>query len=459
MTGSAIDNLRARLGSRVTTPLDAGYDTERATFNATVQRRPAAIVRVHSDDEIAAAIGAAGELGLPIAVRGGGHNVAGHAVADGSLVVDLRDMRTVTVDPVRRIARVAGGAQWDDVDAPAWAHHLAVVGGTFGDTGVGGLTLGGGIGWLMGTQGLTCDNLVRAEVMTSSGERVVAGVDGDPELLWALRGGGGNFGVVTTFEFQLADPGQITGGSLVYPLRAAELVSRRVAEVAATAPDELSLFIVIRVHDDAIAPTPSEVSVGIAWTGHPGKLDAVLAPLRQGMPLASDSIGPMSYLDIQAMSGRIPFGLRHYWKGHFLRTLGEPSIAGIVEALDGPPGAMGAVLIESIRGVARREPEGGAAFGQRAANWNATALGIWADPAQDELQVAWARRLADRLRPDSLAGAGYANYAPVDETPERVQATFGPDRYHRLAAVKRRYDPDNRFRFNLNIPPGPAPAN
>ena len=196
MTNSAIEALRRTLGGRVWTPDDPGYDDERTTFNATVQRRPAVIVRAHSTDDVRAAVLAAGDLGLPIAVRGGGHNVAGHAVADRAVVVDLRDLRTVSVDRAGRTARVAGGAQWDDVDAAAWAHGLAVVGGTFGDTGVGGLTLGGGIGWLMGTQGLTCDNLIRAEVVTADGSLVVAGPDDDAELLWALRGGGGNFGVV-----------------------------------------------------------------------------------------------------------------------------------------------------------------------------------------------------------------------------------------------------------------------
>ncbi len=217
MDGFVIDRLRATLGDRLTTPDDPDYHDARQTFNATIQRRPAAIVRARSDDDVVTAVVAAGDLGLPIAVRGGGHSVAGHAMADGALVVDMRDLRAVRVDPATRIVRAQAGALWEDVDGAAWAHHLAVVGGTFGDTGVAGLALGGGIGWLSGLAGFTCDNLLRAELVTAAGERVVAGPDGDPDLLWALRGGGGNFGVVTSFEFRAIDPGPIVAGYIAVP--------------------------------------------------------------------------------------------------------------------------------------------------------------------------------------------------------------------------------------------------
>ena len=454
MATTAIDALRRTLGGRVWTPDDAGYDDERTTFNATVQRRPAIIVRAHSTDDVRAAVLAAGELGLPIAVRGGGHNVAGHAVADQAVVVDLRDLRTVSVDPVRRMARVAGGAQWDDVDAAAWAHGLAVVGGTFGDTGVGGLTLGGGIGWLMGTQGLTCDNLVRAEVVTGDGTLVVAGPDDDAELLWALRGGGGNFGVVTSFEFRLADPGPISGGYLRYPIGATERVLEQVAALGDSAPDPLAFFIMVGVHDESRAEAPSEARVGIGWTGDAAELDRIIRPLRENLPLVSDDVAPMTYPELQAMSGRLPFGLRHYWKGHFLRAMSDDVVSGIADSLAAPRGALGGILIEAIRGAARREPDGGAAFGQRAAAWNATGLAIWQDEADDAEEIAWARAVADRIAVGSLAGVGYANYAPADEPTERVQLAFGPQRFDRLVAVKRRHDPDNRFRFNLNVRPG-----
>ena len=458
MTAFAMEGLRGSLDGHLTLPHDADYDAERSTFNATIERRPAAIVRANSVADVIAAVRAAGDLDLPIAVRGGGHSVAGHAVADGALVVDLRDQRAVSVDPERRLVRVAGGAQWDDLDAAAWVHHLAVVGGTFGDTGVAGLTLGGGIGWLLGTRGLTCDNLVRAEVVTADGELVVAGPDGDPELLWALRGGGGNFGVVTSFEFRAADPGPIVGGYIRYPVDETERVLRTVAEMAESGPDGLELMVEIGAHDDARAEEPAKVKVGVAWTGGADEADRMLRPLRRVLPVIDDDVGPKSYLEIQAMSGRLPFGLRHYWKGHFLHVLDDAVITAVVDSLAAPQGARGGILLESIHGAAHLEPEGGAAFGQRLATWNASALAIWEDRADDERQIGWARAVTDRLGTRSYSGAGYANYSPADETAERVRLAFGPERFDHLVAVKRRYDPTNRFRHNLNIPPQPAGA-
>ncbi len=444
-----VDRLRDSLHERVTTPDHPDYDAARTTFNATVQRRPAVIVRVRDDDDVVAAVVAANDLGLPIAVRGGGHSVAGHAMADQALVVDLRDRREVTVDPSTGIVRASGGALWEDVDGAAWRHHLAVVGGTFGDTGVAGLTLGGGIGWLSGLQGFTCDDLVRAEVVTATGEKVVAGPDGDPDLLWALRGGGGNFGVVTALEFQAVDPGPILAGYVDYPMSAVKQVLRHLAELAATAPDALQMMVTVGPHAD----DTTSVRVGVCWPGQASMEPDALRHMRVAMPAISDTLGPMGYPDIQAMSGRVPFGLRHYWKGHFLRAMDEPVIGGVVESLAERPGGS-VILIEAIRGAAHVEPAGGASFGQRAANWNASALGIWDDQTLDDRNIAWARATAERLAIGSLTGAGYANYAPVDETIERVRLAFGTERFARLAAIKARYDPGNRFRFNLNIAPG-----
>jgi FAD/FMN-containing dehydrogenase len=380
-------------------------------------------------------------------------------VADGALVVDLRDQRSVSVDPVRRVARVEGGAQWVDLDMAAWEHGLAVVGGTFGDTGVAGLALGGGIGWLIGTQGLTCDNLIRAEIVTAGGERVVAGPDGDPELLWALRGGGGNFVVVTAFEFRLAPVGPLVGGSVHYPIGAVEGVLETVAEVMATAPDELEIMVDIGVRA-ANAPPDAEavVELGVAWQGLEADLETHLLPLRGRLPVLADTVGVMGYPGVQDIYGRLPFGLRHYWKGHFLRSLDDSVIGAVSDSIAAPRGARGVILLEAIHGAARHEPEGGAAFGQRGATWNGSAIGTWEDEADDAAHVAWARATADRLGVNSMSGAGYANYSPVDETDDRIRLAFGPERYSRLQAVKRRYDPENRFRFNQNVAPGPGGA-
>jgi len=450
-----------RIGGAVILPDHEGYDAARQTFNGTIDRRPAAIVTCRSTDDVVAAVEAARAGGLPIAVRGGGHGVAGHAMADGALVVDLREMRSVSVDSERRRARAGGGALWDDVDGATVPHGLATTGGTFGDTGIGGLTLTGGIGFLMGTAGLTCDNLVRAVVVTADGNVVVAGEDGDPELLWALRGGGGNFGVVTEFEFALHPLGPIHMGRFTTHLDHAEEALRITAEIARRASPELVLFVGGPTTEKPPLPdgTPSgpstHVRVAGVFQGSMAGAESELMPLRAATGIAG-GFAPMSYPEVQASSGILPFGLRHYWKGHFVRDLEPQAIDAVDKAMRDVPGGHSFMLLEAIGGQARHEPSGGASFGQREARWNASALGVWEDPADDADQIAWVRRTVDSLGPASLTGAGYGNYAPVDETDERVRASFGPERYARLARLKRRYDPDNVFRFNHNIAPADA---
>jgi FAD/FMN-containing dehydrogenase len=430
---------------------DSGWDAARQVFNGTIDRHPAAIVSCGEASEVVAAIRHARSVGLPIAIRGGGHSVAGHSSAEGAVVVSLDRMRGVEVDPDRRIARVGGGALWLDVDPATQAHGLAVPGGTFVDTGVGGLTLGGGLGWLLGTLGLTCDNLVSAEVVTADGRIVTAGAEGDPELLWALRGGGGNFGVVTRFDFALSPVTAVYGGHLRYPLAAAEDVLGTVLGILDGGPPAFAPMLGVGLDADTRRP---RVSIGFGMAAEAAEAEAIIAPLRRGLPLIEDDARPCSYIDVQEMSGVLPFGLRHYWKGYFIRELDGDLIRRLGESVVRQPIANGFVLLESMVGAARSEPPGGAAFGQRAAKWNATTLAIWEERAQDENAIAWARETTELLQPASLTGAGYANYAPVDESAERVKAAFGPERFARLTAVKRRYDPDNVFRFNLNIPPG-----
>ncbi len=447
-----------QISGQVTMPGDPDYDAARLTFNGTIDRRPAVIVGCLTVDDVVGAVRAARAAGLTIAVRGGGHGVAGHAMADGALVVDLRRMRSVTVDSATRRARVAGGALWEDVDRATLEHGLATTGGTFVDTGVAGLTLTGGIGHLMGTAGFTCDNVVGAQVVTADGSIVLAGEDGDPDLLWALRGGGGNFGVVTEFVFSLHPLGPIHGGGYAVHLDQAEAALTVAADIARSAPDELMLM--------AVGPTvqvralPGEEPVGPfeylrisgIFQGDLSGADAALAPMRE-IPGALGGLMPMTYDVVQGLTGKLPFGLRNYWKGHFLRDL-EPGAGRVVAAaMRTAPGGHSFLLLESIGGRVRQEPVGGASFGQRGARWNVSALGIWEDPAEDPAQIAWVRETADGLRPWSYSGAGYGNYAPVDETADRIKAGFGDERYTRLREIKRRYDPDNLFRHNLNIPP------
>jgi FAD/FMN-containing dehydrogenase len=450
-----------RIGAGVIHPEDARYDAARQTFNGTIDHRPAVIVTCRSTDGVVAAVRAARSVGLPIAVRGGGHGVAGHAMAEGAFVVDLREMRSVTVDPEGRRAKAGGGALWEDVDGATVPHGLATTGGTFGDTGIGGLTLTGGIGLLMGTAGLSCDNLVRATVVTADGRIVIAGEDGDPELLWALRGGGGNFGVVTEFEFALHPLPPIHAGRFTTHLDHAAEALRIVAEIAREASPELVLFTVGPTTENPPLPdgSPSGPAdyfrVMAVFQGSMDDAESALAPLGAA-PGISGGFAPTSYPEVQASSGTLPFGLRHYWKGHFVRDLDSTAIDAVAQAMRDVPGGHSFMLLEAMGGLARQEPTGGAAFGQREARWNVSALGVWEDPADDAAQIAWARRTVDALRPASLTGAGYGNYAPVDETDERIRAGFGPERYARLARVKRRYDPDNVFRFNHNIEPAPT---
>jgi FAD/FMN-containing dehydrogenase len=441
--------MRGALPRGALMPGDDAYDGARISFNGILDRRPVAIVSCASTEDVVAAVRAARTLGLPIAIRGGGHSVAGHSLPDGALVVSLDRMRNIDVDPERRRARAGGGAQWNDIDAAAFEHGLAVPGGTFGDTGIGGLTLGGGLGWLMPVAGLTCDNLVAAEVVTADGSVVIAGPDGDPELLWALRGGGGNFGVVTEFTYQLTPVAPMWGGHIRYPAHAARDVFARVKEVVVAHPRAMMPTFGIGINP-AYGPTIGFL-VGVVDGSDPAPIDA---ELRRDLPVLEDDLGPKTYLELQALAGILPFGLRHYWKGHFVRELTVDMFESLVLMLsDDDVVGEAFILLEGLVGAGKVEPEGGAAFGQRDAAWNASALAIWESPDEDERAIGWARRVADLIAPASLTGGGYVNYSPVDETTDRVKAAYGADRYARLVAVKRRLDPDNVFRFNHNIRP------
>ena len=427
---------------------DADYDAARATFNALVDRRPLAIARCRSTADVAIAVQVAAELELPVAVRGGGHNVAGHAVCDGGLVVDLSGIAVVEVDPVARVAKAGGGATWQTFDAACQQHGLATPGGTFATTGVGGLTLGGGIGFLIGRHGLTCDNLIAAEVVTVDGRTLVADEERHPDLFWALRGGGGNFGVVTRFDFRLHPVDEVVGGFLAYAFDAAPAVLRVFRDVAAGAPDEFSSQAVIGWDRES---GERQLVVIVCSTGAEEEPERLRA-LRAAPGLLSDDVQRMPYLALQ-IAQDLPFGLRNYWKGHFVRELPDRLLDELCERYAAPPQPPGAILIEAIHGAASRVPAEATAVGFREAAFNVSALAIWQDAALDDAQIAWARETAAAVAPSSLAGGGYLNYMQHDEPVERVRAAFGSERFERLQAVKRTYDPENVLRFNQNIPP------
>ena len=424
------------------------YDEARTTFNALTDRRPIAIARCRSTADVVAALAVAAEHRLPVAVRGGGHNVAGHAVCDGGLVVDLSGLDAVEVDPDAQIARAGGGATWRAFDAATQAHGLAAPGGTFGTTGVGGLTLGGGIGFLIGRFGLSCDNLIGAEVVTVDGSVVEANEDAHTELFWAIRGGGGNFGVVTRLDFQLHPVDEVVGGILIWPIHAAAEPMRVFRDVALAAPDDFSTQAVLG-HS---AQTGQCVFGVIVCSTGPEEEPELLRRLRGVRALALDEVRRRPYLEQQSLLDT-PFGLRHYWKGHFVRELPDALLDGLEQTID-PDVPRGSILIEAIHGAATRVPREATPVGFRDAAFNISALGIWDDPTTDDVQVEWARETAALAAPYSLQGGGYLNYMQADEPVERVRAAFGAETFERLQAVKRQYDPANVLRFNQNITPG-----
>lgn len=449
----ALEQLRRVVAGELIEPGHSDYDAARQTFNGMIDRRPLAILRPTGAGDVSAAVRWAGDAAVGVAIRGGGHSVAGHAVADGALVIDLSQRRAVIVDASARVAIAQGGCQWLDVDTATQAHGLAVPGGTFVDTGIAGLTLGGGIGYLMGSYGLTCDNLVGAELVTADGGIRWIDEATDPELLWALRGGGGNFGVVTRFQYALHPVGPLFGGTIYYPVSSATEILRLARDVLAEAPDDLTVIAYVGGRRGFDEPVTELV---VAFNGPIDAGERACAALRRARPLLADRLHPLSYLELQATNVLIPFGIRHYWKGHFVRELSNEVTSLVGEAIRYHEGPLGGMLIEILHGqVAHHDPDS-AAFGQRAAAANVSAIGAWRETVDDERQMAWVRETADELLTHSMNGAGYTNYATPDEPPSRVEAAFGPDRFARLSAVKRRCDPANLFRFNLNVPPAPV---
>ena len=444
---SALADLRSHHRGPVIAPDDSGYDAARGTFNGMLDRRPELVTRPLDVEDVAAAVGYAGEAGLPVAVRGGGHGVAGHCVGDDSLVVDLRLMRHVAVDPEERTVTCGGGALWEDVDPACQRHGLAMPGGTFGDTGVAGLTLGGGIGYLTPAFGLTLDNLLAARVVTADGAVITASEEERPELFWALRGGGGNFGVVVEFTFRLHPVGLLFGGAIEFSLQDAPAALEAWRSLMTDPPDRFQSFAQV-ARDGATGLGRVHITVAHLDGADAGR--EAVEHLTRGLEPARTEVRPMYYPELQDIYPRLPFGLRNYWSGRFLGELPDELLALTAEKF-ADDGANGGVLFESLHGAPRRVPPDATAFAGRQSRWNATFINVWLDPAEDERQVEAARSFSRALEPWALGG-GYLNYAsePVSED---LESEFGADRLARLRAVKREYDPANVFRFNHNIVP------
>jgi FAD/FMN-containing dehydrogenase len=441
-------------------PGHEGYERTRAIWNGMIDKRPSAVVRCSGTADVVAAVRWANEQGLEIAVRGGAHNVAGNAMSDGGLVIDLSALTGVVVDPVARRARAQGGTLMGGYDRECQQFGLASTMGAISTTGIAGLTLGGGLGWLMRRHGLACDNLVRAQVVTAAGDVVIADADHDADLLWALRGGGGNFGVVTTFEYELHPVGPMVYGGLAgWPVDRAGEVLEAYAQLVADAP-QLGLnclfvtapplpFVPEALHFQPI------VALAACHVGDPAEGERQLKPMRELGP-AFDVIGPLPYTVMQSLlDDAAPAGRRNYWKAGYLGGVDDAVIATAREQAEGMPAPFSLFEIMAIGGAVAEVPADSAAFGNRDAAFLYNAIAMWEDPATDAEHIAWTRRLFEAMEEHATGGV-YVNYLSSGEGDARVRAAYGEERWRRLVDVKQRYDPDNRFHLNQNIDPKAA---
>jgi FAD/FMN-containing dehydrogenase len=454
---ATIAEFSASLRGTVTQPGDPGYDAARAVWNGMIDRRPALIAHCHGTADVIAAVQFARSNDLPVAVRGGGHNVAGNATCDDGLVIDLSPMRAVQVDPVRRIARAQGGAKLGDVDHETQAFGLATTLGMVSQTGVAGLTLGGGLGWLQRKYGLACDNLLAADVVTANGQLLRASEEENADLFWGLRGGGGNFGIVTSFEFRLHPVSTIFGGALMYAgeeqIRQALRLYR---EFSVTEPDELTTLAELGV-------APPEEYIPAEFHGqlvfwiilcHCGDHEAAeecVRPLRAFGPPAVDLVGPMPYTELQTMYDTVfPAGQRHYWRSAYMQDLSDTTLDMLVDQMIARPSDLTFIDLHHMGGAVGRVAADATAFGHRDAPFLIDPVPTWTDPTDDERAIAWGLGVAAALAPHS--SGSYLNFLAVSD-PESSRTSYEVATYERLAALKAKYDPTNVFRLNHNIPP------
>jgi FAD/FMN-containing dehydrogenase len=447
LNAAAIARFQAKLHGDFIQPSDPRYGEARKVFNGMIEKRPALIVRCAAVADAIAAVNLALEAGVPVAVRGGGHGVAGNALCDGGLVIDLSAMNRVRVDPGSRTARADGGTTWGDFDRETQAFGLATTGGIVPTTGIAGLTLGGGIGYLNRKHGLACDNLLSAEVVSADGGLLRASNEENADLFWALRGGGGNFGVVTSFEYQTHPVGPVLAGQVIYPLDQAKEVLRFYRDWSESAPDE--------VRADATLLTGPEgpvLDVILCYCGRIEEGEKVLRPMRScGSPLA-DSVAAVPYATVQNLLTEVfQPGRLHYWKSGFVRRFTDEAIEALVDffAATGP-GFFAAIAIEHLGGAVSRVGPQDTAFGHRDAQHSLLVLRMWQDPGESDKNIDWARRCYETAAPFLKAGA-YVNYL-ADEGEPRVRDAYGVN-YQRLREIKKKYDPTNFFRLNQNIMP------
>lgn len=445
-----VTDLAAQVSGPVLRPGDAGYDAARAVHNGLIDRRPAVIVRCRKASDVVAALALARGAGLEVSIRGGGHNVAGRAVTDGGVMVDLAEMKRVDVDPDARTARAEGGVLWAELNDAAAKHGLAVTGGAISTTGIAGYTLGGGLGWLMAKHGLAADNLLAAELVTADGEVLEVDANSHPDLFWALRGGGGNFGVATSFTYRLHPLQMVVGGLIAHPIDAAPELLRFYRNAVANCSDDLTVWAGL-VH----APDGSGTKLSALVVFHTGDASAAerdLAPFKTwGSPLMVD-VGPMPYPVMNTiLDAGYPAGSLNYWLSSFTRGLPDELIEIAVARFASVPSPMMAILFEHFHGAVTRVGATETAVPHRDEGWNLLLPSVWTDPADTAASVAWTRETFAALRPHFGSGR-WLNYLGDDQADDAIRAAYGPN-YDRLVEVKRRYDPDNVFHLNHNIVP------
>lgn len=446
LSDAAIQDFAAGLRGRVLRPSDDGYDSARRHYNALIDKRPALIVQCAGVGDVMDAVAFARTHNVLVSIRGGGHNVAGRALVDGGMVIDLSPMKGIRVDPRRRTIRAQGGVTWGEFDRETQAFGLATTGGLVSTTGIAGFTLGGGLGWLMRRFGLACDNLLSVDLVTAEGEFLTASAAENSELFWGLRGAGPNFGIATSLEYGLHPVGPLLAGRLAYSFDRAKEVFRVYREITDAAPDELTAHFGLRIGPDG-APA---AGISLCWSGSIEQGEEIIRPLRQVGPPRMDLIGPMSYRQVQRLVDPMyPSGVCQYWKSSFLAGVDDDALDTIVEHAATIPSPLTSVIVEQFGGAVARVDANETAFGHRDAAYDILITSLWTDPAESERHIEWTRGFWEAMQP-YVSGGTYVNYLDADRPSE---AAYDAPILQRLVALKNRYDPTNFFRMNVNIQP------
>jgi FAD/FMN-containing dehydrogenase len=445
---AAVQNVAAALRGQLLRAGDGNYDEARKVWNGMIDRRPALIARCAGPADVIAAVRFARDNRLLVSIKGGGHNITGNAVCEGGLMIDLSPMKSMRVDPVKRTARAEAGLTWGEYNRETQAFGLASTGGVVSTTGIAGLTLGGGLGWLMGKHGLSCDNLISADLVTAEGQLLTVSADQHPELFWGLRGGGGNFGVVTSFEYKLHPVGPVLAGMVIHPISEAKGVLRFYRDFCRSCPDEM-------VAAGALMTAPDGAPVAVIVVGYIGDLaagEAAVAPLRKfGAPLA-DTIAPTSYVELNTLfDAAFPYGgVYRYWKSSFLKELGDDMLEIVIARSAKMLSPMSSVLFFHVHGAPTRVDRNATAFGMRDDQWDYDVISQWTDPAEAARHIQWTREFWTAVEPFA-SGDVYVNHLDSEEA-TRIRAAYSHG-YDRLVALKNKYDPTNLFRMNQNIKP------